>query len=99
MNVWLSQEELSMLLSDVREKDLVFEALNSDVSESTNDVFENIVTHYQTLQIEARNTILSNIEKGDIAAVNQQLNRLTLLNRKMLNELKQSLYFAGTSVA
>lgn len=99
MNMLLSQEELSMLLSDVQEKDLVFEAQNSDASEGKNDVFENIVTHYQTLQIEARNTILSNIEKGDIAAVNQQLNRLTLLNRKMLNELKQTLYFAGTSVA
>ncbi|MFY8351395.1 hypothetical protein AAEU29_12725 [Pseudoalteromonas sp. SSM20] len=99
MNMLLSQEELSMLLSDVQEKDLVFEAQNSEASESTNDVFENIVTHYQTLQIEARNTMLSNIEKGDIAAVNQQLNRLTLLNRKMLNELKQTLYFAGTSVA
>ncbi|MDE3270582.1 hypothetical protein [Pseudoalteromonas sp. G4] len=99
MNMLLSQEELSMLLSDVQEKDLVFEAQNSEASEGANDVFENIVTHYQTLQIEARNTMLSNTEKGDIAAVNQQLNRLTLLNRKMLNELKQTLYFAGTSVA
>lgn len=99
MNMLLSQEELSMLLSDVQEKDLVFGAQNSDGSDSSDDVFENIVTYYQTLQLEARNTMLSNIEKGDIAAVNQQLNRLTLLNRKMLNELKQTLYFASTSVA
>ncbi|MGB0859591.1 hypothetical protein [Pseudoalteromonas spongiae] len=79
MNMQLSREELTMLLSDSNHVDTV--------NVEQNDELSSLITRFEGLQLELHNLLCCNVEKGDKAALLQQLNRLTTLNDEFINEL------------
>ena len=96
MSLQLSQEELTMLLSDA--KIVEFPLIDSSFNEGDVDyAFESIVSRYEMLKENTRAAMLTSMKKGDEATLEQQLNHLFQLNNEMLSEIKETFYFANTS--
>lgn len=96
MSLQLSQEELTMLLSDA--KIVKFPLIDSSFHDGDVDyAFESIVSRYEMLKENTKATMLTSMKKGDEVALEQQLNHLFQLNNEMLSEIKETLYFANTS--
>ena len=96
MSLQLSQDELTMLLSDA--KIVEFPIIDSSFNEGNVDnAFERIVSRYEMLKENTKAAMLTSMKKGDEAALEQQLNHLFQLNNEMLSEIKETFYFANTS--
>ena len=96
MSLQLSQEELTMLLSDA--KIVEFPLIDNSFNEGdVGNAFERIVSRYEKLKENTKAAMLTSMKKGDEAELEQQLNHLFHLNNEMLSEIKETFYFANTS--